>query len=307
MVTKILGRRPLRYRRGADPALDRPAHVRAASAIAWIGDRLVVVQDDSAFLAVVDPETGLCDDIPLPACPAGRRVFDKTIGNKRDKPDLESLFADGETMIALGSGGPLPARQVIVTWVPGSDPRIVAAPRFFDAIAAATCPYGTSLNLEGAVLVGSAVLLANRGGDRRGDAVSPDALIGVDLAQLRAIIADPDRAPLPAFTVDRIELGDLDGAPLHFTDLAPGPGGPWFAAAAEATSSYFDDGDVVGSVIGPLHHGVKARLDGRDKVEGLAVDRRAPDRFLAVTDPDDPDRPGELLEVLVMPISAARA
>lgn len=298
-MTKILGRRPLLYRRGADAALDRPAHVRAASAIAWIGDRLVVVQDDSAFLAIVDPDTGLCDDVPLPPCPAGRRVFDQRIGNKQDKPDLESVFADGDTMAALGSGGPLPARQVIVTWRPGSDPRIVAAPRFFAAIAAQVCPAGTSLNLEGAVLVGSTVLLANRGGDRAGEVVSPDALIRVDLAALRAIIADPDGAPLPALTVDRVSLGDLDGAPLHFTDLAPGPDGPWFAAAAEATASYFDDGDVAGSAIGPLASLAPSRLDGRDKVEGLALDRRAPSRFLAVTDPDDPDRPGELLEIAI--------
>lgn len=300
-MIRTVGRRPLLYRRGADPALDRPAHVRAASAIAWIGDRLVVVQDDSAFLAVVDPATGLCDDVPLPPCPAGRRLFDAARGNKADKPDLESVFDDGGTMIALGSGGPLDARRVIVTWRPGGDPRLVAAPRLFDALAAAVCPPGTALNLEGAVLVGATVLLANRGGDRAGAAISPDALVRLDLAGLRALIADPDRAPIPAFTVERVDLGALGGAPLHFTDLAPGPDGPWFAAAAEATTSYFDDGAVAGSVIGPLG-GPARRLDGADKVEGLAVDRRAPDRFLAVTDPDDPDRPGELLE-----LSAARA
>jgi len=302
VVIRTVGRRPLRYRAGASAALDRPAHVRAASAIAWIGDRLVVVQDDSAFLAVVDPATGLCDDVPLPPCPRGRRVFDAGLGNKADKPDLESVFADGDLMIALGSGGPIAARQVIVTWRPGDAPRIVAAPRFFDAIAAAALPAGTSLNLEGAVAVGAEVVLANRGGDRAGDAVSPDALIRLELAALRAFLADPEGAPVPAFTVTRCDLGDLDGAPLHFTDLAPGPGGVWFAAAAEATASYFDDGLVAGSVLGPLDTRRGARLDGREKVEGLAVDRRGPDRFLAVTDPDDPDRPGELLE-----LSAARA
>jgi hypothetical protein len=300
MNLTIVGRRPLLYRRGADPSLDRPAHVRAASALAWVGEQLIVVQDDSAFLAVVDPETGLCDDLPLPPCPAGRRVFDQAIGNKKDKPDLESVFADGETMIALGSGGPIAARQVIVTWRPGSEPRIVAAPRFFDAIAAVCCPAGTSLNLEGAVARGGTLLLANRGGDRAGDAVSPDAIVTLELELLRALIEDPERAPLPALHVTTVQLGDLAGAPLHFTDLGPGPGGgPWFAAAAEATSSYFDDGDVVGSVIGRLDDLRTFALEGRDKVEGIAVDRRAPDRFLAVTDPDDPERPGELLEIVV--------
>src|SRR5262245_36878490 len=101
----------MRYRGGADPSLDRPAHVRAASALAWIGERLVVVQDDAAFLGVVDPATGLVDDVPMAPGPGGARVFEPRRGNKADKPDLEAAFADGDRVIALGSGGPLPARQ----------------------------------------------------------------------------------------------------------------------------------------------------------------------------------------------------
>lgn len=298
-MIRVVRRLPLLYRRGADPALDRPAHVRAASAIAWIGERLVCVQDDSAFLAVVDPATGLCDDVPLPAGAGGRRVFDATIGNKADKPDLESVFADGDAMIALGSGGPEPARRVAVTWRPGAAPRVVVASRLFDAIAAAVLPGATHLNLEGATVDGDHVLVANRGGDRAGDDVSPDALVRVELAGLRAFLDDPARAPVPALSVERVALGDLDGAPLHFTDLAPG----LFVAAAEATASYFDDGAVSGSVIGRLADLRWARVEGGDKIEGVARVPGTADRLYAVTDPDDPARPGELLEL----VSASRA
>jgi hypothetical protein len=87
---RITSRRPLVYRRGADPALDRPAHVRAASGLTYVGAQLVAVQDDAAFLGVIDPDTGLVDDVPLPAGPGGRRVFDRGLGNKADKPDLEA-------------------------------------------------------------------------------------------------------------------------------------------------------------------------------------------------------------------------
>jgi hypothetical protein len=297
---RIVARRPLLYRRGADPALDRPAHVRAASAIAWVGERLVVVQDDAAFLAIADPATGLCDDVALPAGVQGRRVFDATLGNKEHKLDLEAAFTDVDgTLIALGSGGPKPARRCAVVWRADGEPRVVAIPRLLDALAAAVLPTGTSLNLEGAALDGDRVMLANRGGDRAGEHVSPDALISLDRAALRAFLDDPDRAAVPHAKVTPCNLGLLDGAPLHFTDLAPDG---LFLAAAEATDSYFDDGMVRGSVVGWLHdlrcisirdeHGAIAP----DKVEGLAPGTH-PGHFYAVTDPDDPSRPGELLEL----------
>ncbi|MGZ3477188.1 MAG: hypothetical protein ACXWUG_26785, partial [Polyangiales bacterium] len=52
----IRGRRELRYGLGADPSIDRPAHVRAASAVVRMGTRLAIVQDDASFLALVDGE-----------------------------------------------------------------------------------------------------------------------------------------------------------------------------------------------------------------------------------------------------------
>ncbi|HRC57774.1 MAG TPA: hypothetical protein PKU97_17685, partial [Kofleriaceae bacterium] len=66
LTVRILRRTALRYRRGADVAMDRPAHVRASSALCRLGQALVVLQDDAAFVGVVDPDTGWVDDLPLP-------------------------------------------------------------------------------------------------------------------------------------------------------------------------------------------------------------------------------------------------
>lgn len=87
---RILRTTPLRYAEGADPALDRPAHVRAASAVARVGGRLAIVQDDANFVALVDPATGLAEAVTLPAGEGGLRQFDDLRGNKRFKLDLES-------------------------------------------------------------------------------------------------------------------------------------------------------------------------------------------------------------------------
>ena len=53
---------PLHYGEGPNQQLDRPGHVRAGSGVVVVdtkhGKKLVVVQDDASFLAVVDPKTG---------------------------------------------------------------------------------------------------------------------------------------------------------------------------------------------------------------------------------------------------------
>src|SRR5687768_17520776 len=51
---RIIRRDPLTYRDGADERIDRPAHVRAASGLAWLGDRLAIIQDDASFIALID-------------------------------------------------------------------------------------------------------------------------------------------------------------------------------------------------------------------------------------------------------------
>jgi hypothetical protein len=287
MIARITARRPMRYRGGADASIDRPAHVRSASALVWLGARLVVVQDDAAFLAIVDPLTGDADDVPFGG-PV--RVFEERRGNKRDKPDLEAAFALGDTLVAIGSGGPLPARQVIVTWTPGTAPVVHARPRLFDVLARACAPAGGALNVEGACVVGDELWIAHRGGDRG----APDVL-----ARWPRGVLDTDDAPPPP-RVETIALGAIDGVALHLTDLAVIDDRVWFAAAAEATDSYYDDGEILGAAIGVLGGASTAILDergapARDKIEGLAPLRDG--AILACVDADDPDRPADLLEI----------
>jgi hypothetical protein len=304
---QILSRKPLHYRGGADLTLDRPAHVRASSALCWVGSDLLVLQDDAAFLGIVDPQTGWVDDLPLPRGPDGHRVFDAARGNKADKPDFELAFADGDRLIAMGSGG-LFARQQALTWRRAETPQLTALPRLYAQLRAAVVG-SANLNFEGSALLGGQLILANRGGD----AGSADALVELSREGFCALLDDPERAPLPLLRVLTVELGELarEGQPgqaLRFTDLAPRAGGLWYLAAAERTTSFYDDGEVVGSVLGTIggldpspelrfapilnQHGALAS----DKVEGVCGHQNT-GRLWAVTDPDDPDRPGELLEL----------
>jgi hypothetical protein len=308
LAARIVSRRPMRYRRGADPALDRPAHVRAASSLVWCESRLIVVQDDAAFLAVVDPATGLVDDTAMAAGPGGVRLFGTARGNKRDKPDLEAAVVLGPRVIAIGSGGPHAARRVVVAWTPGATapPETRPRPWLFDALARAIVPAGTCLNIEGATLVGDEVWLANRGGDCStiGPDVSPDAIAKWPRAVFERAVDDAGfRPPPPA--VELVELdGGLDGVALHLAEITVmhDRGGVWFAAAAEATRHAFDDGEVRGAVVGTIEHGwtIVVGEDGAttlDKIEGLAPVPGRRDRIYACVDDDDVDKPSDLLEL----------
>ena len=65
----------LHYSDVAHSRLDRPPHVRAGSGLAWAGDRLVVVQDDANFIALVNPLDAGATSVTLPAGSSGRRRF----------------------------------------------------------------------------------------------------------------------------------------------------------------------------------------------------------------------------------------
>lgn len=170
LAARVVRELPLHYAAGADPTLDRPAHVRAGSGLARVrtpaGPRLAVVQDDANFVALVDPATGLAEAITLPAGPGGRRQFDTGRGNKLDKMDLESclLLPDPEraeaAMLAAFGSGSLAVREriVVVRGLEAGDPevQVVDASRLYSLLRGLAAFAGAELNVEGAARVRSA-------------------------------------------------------------------------------------------------------------------------------------------------------
>lgn len=298
---RVVRRLALRYRGGSDPDHDRPAHVRAASALtAWRG-QVAVVSDDASFVATVDLATGRCEPIALPAGPDGRRQFDAGRGNKADKLDLEACVVLDEALVALGSDSGLAVRRQAAV-VDAHGARLVALPRLYAALRQPILG-GGALNLEGATIAGDTLVLGNRGGDVGPDGVATiDAIARVPLAALRALLVDPAGAPLPPIAWTPLALGQLDDVALRLTELEAWGDDLAFAATAEATASAYDDGAVVGSVIGavaatgawwaPILDETGRPLTA--KVEGLV---RFEGRWLASIDADDPARPSDLLEL----------
>ena len=332
LAAVMTARAPLTYAAGADEALDRPAHVRAASGIAWLGGRLAVVQDDASFVALVDLARGLeagaraADAVALPPGPGGLRQYDDLRGNKADKLDLEAAFTagagPGERVIALGSGATPARRRVLLLDANGAS--LVAADELYLAIEDTAELAGSELNLEGAALLPDGrVRLFQRGNGAPGRGRLPvDAHWDVPLAALLAYLDGTAPAPRPrAEDVVQYELGTLDGVRLTFTDAAwsPADGALYALACGERSPDAIRDGEVVGSALlvfdaldgaGPLRWAPITTPGGAPlavKAEGLTFTPGGD--ALVVLDADDPVQPSELCVLAITnpgPRSGAR-
>jgi hypothetical protein len=290
LVAQVVARRPLVYT--SAPA-DAPRHVRAASGLCRPGPWLVAIQDDAAWLALIDPPSGEVRALPLPPGPDGLRVYEKAT-----KPDFEACFADAAGVVWAFGSGSRPARERIAQV--GETTRIFDAAALYGQLRARADFAGSELNVEGALLLPGGTLRLFQRGNGAGAAV--DATADLDWPAVVAWLDGRGDAPTLR-SVTAYHLGALEGVRVTFTDAAMGPGALLFTAAAEASPDAYADGAVAGSVLGvfdpdgalrwaPLTDGagrtLPVKVEGLDWHDGGAW---------AVTDADDPERPSELLRV----------
>lgn len=312
LEARIVEQRALYYQDGAQPAADRPAHVRAASSLARVPAGIAVVQDDANFVALIDVATAGVTAIDLPRGRDGARQFDDDRGNKRWKLDFEACFAvesgAGTRLVVLGSGSsPLRERIVVVDWSAAGEVRVrpVEGGAWFAGLRQAWDQVGASINVEGAVVLRGHIRLLSRGtGRAQAGKRALNSTCDIDRSALLAYLDAPlSQPPPPPLNVWRYELGRVDDIALGFTDATPWRDTWLYAATAEDTADAVDDGQVAGSVIGVVHPDGNSRwavvtgADGRrlnGKIEGIAVDPRDSARLLAVLDADDPALPSVL-------------
>ena len=279
-------------------------HLSAASGLVCAHGRAYVIADDAQQLAVFHDLASAGElhrllpcDLPL-AKPARKRL----------KADLETLFllpsigrSTGQALVALGSGS-RPNRNTGVVIPLGAGGAPLHSVHRFD-LQALYEPLRQALgevNIEGAMLLDGGFALLNRGVAGRSD----NALARYPLRALGDLMDGKGAgrgSAVPPTSIQRLDLGALDGVALGFTDAAALPGGGWlFSAAAEDTTSSYADGRCTGSVLGvvaALGGGVTLhRLAAPDKVEGIALRVAGGGIDICmVTDADDPACASSLL------------
>ena len=230
---------------------------------------------------------------------------------KKRKPDLEVLLRLPRSrdyphgaLLALGSGSGARRRRGTLLAL-GEQGRVAARPRGIaaDDLFARLSQSFSDLNLEGGWVAGDHLHLLQRG--NKGD--SPNAVLRWDLqVVMRTLLHDrslPDADPVQ---VREMDLGDVHGVPLCFTDASPLPDGGWlFSAVAENTADSHSDGPCVGAAVGRVDARGRVRwirpVSPLYKIEGIdarwsGVQLQA----LLVTDADDPAVPASLLQAQLL-------
>ncbi|RHW26532.1 hypothetical protein D0Z08_14515 [Nocardioides immobilis] len=289
--------------------------VRAASALAPLGDGFLVVQDDAAHGAWF--RAGSASAVRLLPPVDGHDLFDEASGTKHLKPDLEAacvVEVDGSPAVLMLGSGSLAARMrwALVRLVDGRPTVAVAdmAP-LYAAVGDALSVPSEALNLEGACLLGGTLRWYLRGLPSAG--LPPGSVDLEPAAALAAVLGRTAPGAVAVTNARHYDLGEVAGVGLAITDAVTLPDGAvLLSAAAEDSPNVRDDGPVVASALVRLdgHHvddiTPLPRVDGRvSKVEGLMVldaDAEADGghvRLLAVIDVDDPGVPSEALRLRV--------
>ena len=262
-------------------SLELLAHLdlSAASGLVHRDGFLYVVADDELALVRTDLVGGSSVRLPLGDAPSAGHI------PKGRKPDFEALLSCGSSLVAIGSGSTA-ARRVAIA-LEGALRRTVELGPLY----AALDQHIHELNIEGAVVRGDEVLLAQRGNGSRRE----NALVRLDRARFEQELATGTLTADCLREVSPVALGNLEGVPLSLTDLCLGPRGELiFTAAAEATDNPYDDGVVKGSVIGVLDGGRRVVVPGV-KLEGVCWLKSGELRLVA--DPDDPAKRAPLFRL----------
>lgn len=313
LQARIVRRTPLYYDDDPAPELERPPYVRAGSSLTCIAEYVVVVQDNTNFIALIDVSRSRATSLPLPAGPDGDRVFDAEHGNKRHKFDLEACVAipadNGSLLVAFGSGSSAERQRIVVVrWPEHEQPQaqVYDGTSFYQRLRDTADFAGSELNVEGAVYLGDDRLrFFQRGNGAAHDGLQPiDATCELRWSELWAYLQAPDTPPPTPEAIVQYDLGELDGCRLGFSDAELVGDVILYSASAETTSEANTDGAIQGSVLGVIdadgaRYAWLTDADGQplaEKIEGLTIG--VGDRYQAyfVVD-DDKDEPSALFEV----------
>jgi metallophosphoesterase (TIGR03767 family) len=191
---------------------DEGAPVRAASAVAPLGDGWLVAQDDAAHAAWVRPDAVR----PVRVVPSieGHDVFSSASGTKHLKPDMEAacpVEAGGIPGVLLLGSGSTPARMRGALVTLAADPQVVVADlsALYGRVAALLQRDPADLNMEGACRTGDVLRWFARGNLAAGVA---SASVDVELVPLMAaVLGEAEPAGVPVSRPRTYDLGSRRG------------------------------------------------------------------------------------------------
>lgn len=204
--------------------------ISAASGLVYSQNVLFVISDSSNFLYQYDIDKKLLLKFPL--------VKDaKENIEKENKPDLESITKYGNQLIMLGSGS-TQKRNTMFSLDLGSDTlQTQDLTELYQNLKTVGSFSDDQLNIEGAIYAHQTMLLFQRGNSKN----SRNGIFIIPNNQEDGIRFVP------------ILLPTLDDIETTFTDAILVNDKIYFLACAENTESTYEDGEVLGTILGIMH------------------------------------------------------
>lgn len=248
MRARVVSERCLAYDSVDGVGQNPPKHVRAGSALGMLGGKLVVVQDESDWVATVDGPAGPVTGYQLRAPAGGSLAKLRQDGHLQLRGLIVAKDWKGEFLLAFGAGSTPLGRHIARIRFSGADTElsIFDARRFYAGLEEYDDFATSTLNLEGVALVPKgldgrdAVRLFQRANLKpRRDGRPLSATCDIRLDALSLYLDRCRREPGASLgtefaNVRRYDLEERDEVPYSFTDAALLPSGKMlFAAAAE--------------------------------------------------------------------------
>lgn len=209
------------------------AHVKgigSASGLIYHNKVLFLISDNSTFLYQYDIEKDLVLKFPLVSTPQENIL-------KNEKPDLEAITSFGNQIFIFGSGS-TDKRNIMFSLDLATDKlQTNDLSQLYTFLKQVAKLETNELNIEGAICVNKSMLLFQRGNGQN---------------STNGIFIVPDNQENPIHFVP-IELPLIDEVPTSFTDAIVVDEHIYFLASAEDTKSTYEDGEVLGSIIGKLN------------------------------------------------------
>ena len=264
--------------------------VPSASGITKLDDKYYAIGDDSPYLFTLDSEFMVIEKSAI------YPIDDLDYGtfHKKDKPDFETIeIIDNNEMVVFGSGSRSPKRDIFLRllWNESPEFKTYNLTTFYNKLRDLEVLKDEDLNIEATAYHDKHLYLFNRG---------KNVIFNFVYSDLIDFLDDKSAFPIPLIT--EFNLPKISGIRYGFSGATAFNYKPYifFTASGENTKNAYNDGVILGSIIGviPINNNeVSSNFDFVTipnaelplKVESVSIDAQISERetnVILVTDSD---------------------
>lgn len=208
--------------------------IGAASGLVYKDQKLFLISDNSSYLYEYHIETQTLDKIALQDRPVLEAI------PKNEKPDFEAITSFGDSYYVFGSGSTEKRIEMVQYNTKTKTTKTTDLSDLYLLMQSFGNIKPEDFNIEGVVFTGDTWYFLQRGNGK-------NAKNGLFTVQGKNLEND--------FTVlyNEYQLPKIKGVQASFTDAVIVDNELYFLATAENTTSTYDDGEVLGSLVGSIN------------------------------------------------------